>query len=92
MTDREAAVVLRRALQVYGPFKQCKKAMEECAEFIVAMSHHLEEREGSLDGLIEEIADVVIMMEQMSLIVGLPNVQAAKERKLQRLVERMAGK
>lgn len=82
--------VYSEALATFGFETQINKAIEECAEFIVAARHYLSGRQGSAEALVEEIADVEIMLDQMRLIFGEKCVEAVKRRKLARLADRVS--
>lgn len=75
----------------YGADHQLKKSCEECAELIVAITHHFEGRENSRQEILEELADVEIMASQIRQIFGITldeigDLKAAKmERQLRRL-------
>jgi NTP pyrophosphatase (non-canonical NTP hydrolase) len=58
----------RRAISKYGFVSQERQCQEECGELIVAISHYLRGRIGVYE-LAKEVADVMIMAEQMRLIV-----------------------
>lgn len=69
-------------------------AVEECAEFIVAMKHLQRVRRiatlkttAQLLPLIEEIADVEIAVEQMRCMFDPGLIDTVKRRKLSRLAE-----
>jgi NTP pyrophosphatase (non-canonical NTP hydrolase) len=77
-----------RAIEHYGDKKQLLQACEECAELIQAISKATRyEGQSYVDGVCEEIADVMIMCEQVRRIFGISNVDIGKERerKLTRL-------
>ena len=77
-----------RAIEHYGDKKQLLQACEECAELIQAISKATRYTGKSyVDGVCEEIADVLIMCEQVRRIFGISNVDIGKERerKLARL-------
>jgi len=63
------------------------QAIEELAELITAINHFMRHKPDALDSLVEEIADVRIMTEQLALIVGEGKVQATEQCKLQKLYE-----
>ena len=67
--------------------EQLMQAIEELAELITAINHFMRHKPDALDSLVEEIADVRIMTEQLALIVGEGKVQATEQRKLQKLYE-----
>lgn len=77
-----------RAIAHYGDKKQLLQACEECAELIQAISKATRYTGKSyVDGVCEEIADVMIMCEQVKRIfnISTADVEKEKERKLARL-------
>ena len=86
MTNKE---IFQRALLTYGPERQLRKTMEECAELIVALNHYMENPlNDTAAGVYEELADVEIMLNQMSLIFNTRGqVTQCMARKLERLAE-----
>ncbi len=81
---------LKAALSYYGSDRQMAKMTEECAELIVALHHFAGSKIGSA-AVIEEIADVLIMANQMRLLFGRAQVDAAVAYKVERLARRMAA-
>ena len=84
--------VYRNAIRSYGKEAQCRQAMEECAELIQAVNKCL--RAGTEDNIIhmfDEVADVVIMIEQLCVMYGwdYENIRKARVRKLVRLAKRL---
>lgn len=72
----------------YGKEKQLDMLQEECAELIQAISKY--KRNGSTQKIIEEIADVKIMIEQIEYLLLCGNdVDKIKEIKLERQIERI---
>ncbi|WP_206460221.1 hypothetical protein [Anaerovorax sp. IOR16] len=78
----------------YGCEKQSNKAIEELNELAVAIAHYQkywgsEKREN----LIEEIADVEIMIEQIKYLHGInqSDIDAVKEYKIQRTIDKIGG-
>lgn len=76
MTDKELKIenahwqtsVILRALDVYGCNNQMTQAMEERCELAVAISHLKRHRTAKArQEMIEEIADVEIMLAQMKI-------------------------
>ena len=86
MTNKE---ILQRALAKYGQRRQMRKCQEECAELIVAINHYLENPlNGTVADVYEELADVEIMLNQMSLIFNTRGlVTLFLKRKIERLAE-----
>ena len=82
--------ILQCAIGTYGRQAQLDMAIEECAELINAIQKHRRGRVGDKD-VIDEIADVRIMTEQLALIFGEEEVEARRQFKLARLQSRMAG-
>lgn len=67
---------------------QLCRTTEECGELTAACNKHL--RNGTVDGLIEEIADVEIMTAQIKYLMNIGMyVNKAKENKVMRQLERM---
>jgi NTP pyrophosphatase (non-canonical NTP hydrolase) len=80
-----------RALAHYGSRAQIDQTIEECAELIVALRHLMRGRAKEAQ-VIEELADVQIMLEQMFLLFGAEDVQDQIREKLARLEKRIGGK
>lgn len=78
-------------VKVYGAEAQHVVAMEECAELIKAISKYLRTKNiKNLDNIIEEIADVEIMLEQLKTIHCIDGkVKMIKEMKIQRTYNRI---
>lgn len=85
MTDERLYL---RAKDTWGELSQLCMTVEECAELIVAVLHALRGRY-QLPELAEEVADVMIMCEQLRLMVGEELVDEAKVAKLARLRMRL---
>lgn len=82
---------LTQIINHYGFHDQHKKAIEECQELIEAIDNHLlENTEESRTHLIDEIADVSVMLEQLKLMNGCTGEVAARvEYKIDRQIKRM---
>lgn len=76
------------ALRHYGPEHQKKKAIEEMGELITALSREQDGR-ATPEQVITEIADVVIMMRQLTIHYGPQAVAQEIARKQKRLLRRM---
>jgi len=76
------------AIAFYGREKQIRKTLEELAELSVELHHALDGR-GDSAKILEEMADVEIMISQMKLLYG--STDGWKEKKLARLEERIHG-
>lgn len=69
---RQRQMVYRKAIERFGPPNQMIKAIEEMSELTKVLAKILVMGgEVSLDELIEEVADVTIMMEQIRLIYNI---------------------
>ena len=85
--NAERRELLQATVSRFGNTSQLMQAIEELAELITAINHFMRHKPDALDSLVEEIADVRIMTEQLALIVGEGKVQATEQRKLQKLYE-----
>ena len=63
-------LTLKKVIERYGVKNQINMAKEELAELIVALSHK-ERARVPIDSVIEEMADVTIMIEQLKLIYNI---------------------
>lgn len=73
--------VCRTALWRFGVARQKTKAMEECAELIVQLAKGSD----SAATIIDEIADVTIMMRQLTIVYGEKAIQERIDFKIDRL-------
>jgi NTP pyrophosphatase (non-canonical NTP hydrolase) len=80
----------RLAIRHWGQEAQIGMAIEECAELIAALQQYGRGRT-TAEEVGGEIADVMIMCEQLRLIYGPERVDRAVTTKLQRLEERLEG-
>lgn len=82
--------ILNAAIKTFGERNQEEMAVEECSELIQAISHKHRGREHNI---VEEIADVEIMLEQLKIINDCHDeVAAIRKRKIERLFERIFDK
>lgn len=90
--NAQIKAICEKALTLWGEEAQIKMAVEECAELIVKIVKLGRFKNGSeISEVVNEIADVEIMMAQMRLIFGSDAVDDAKKRKLQRLLARIVS-
>ncbi len=83
--------IYEKAISRFGVDRQLLQCCEECAELIQAVSKAKRyEGQSYIDGVTEEITDVLIMIEQLKIIFGISaaEIENERERKLKRL-ERM---
>lgn len=86
--------IYRATLAKWGEAAQYEQMVEECAELIAALKHF---QRGKIDRyqLIDELADVQLMVGQLIWMLGEDEVQAAmgkKLLKLQKLLDDPAGR
>ena len=80
---------LKQALDTYGAEAQTLVAFEEMAELEKELCKHARGRDNR-DAIAEEIADVLIMLEQMMLLHACKDAVADfRQRKIKRLAERL---
>lgn len=84
----EARKIYNMALTVFDVAPQRRMAIEEASELIEALVREDRGR-ANKDDVITELADVLIMCEQLSLVYGEKEVLQEKARKLDRLAERL---
>jgi NTP pyrophosphatase (non-canonical NTP hydrolase) len=87
-TPEDLELIYRATLARWGEEAQYDQAVEECAELIAALKHYKRQRIGAPQ-LIEELADVTLMIGQLTWMFGPEQVDqaiAAKLAKLQQLL------
>ena len=89
MNIQEINKILIDAIHIYGEDAQIWMAIEEMSELSNALAKYRRGRVTRED-VCEEIADVAIMIIQLSKIFGPDNVSDYFERKLDRLDKRLA--
>lgn len=72
----------------YGLMHQSLKAVEEMSELSVELVKYANAEKGDLDRILEELADVCIMTEQLRFLVG-PNIDGIISRKIKRQLKRI---
>lgn len=87
MTQEREAAILEGAIKKFGCRPQVIVAIEELAELQKELTKWLRGK-GTSEGLMEEMADVSIMLNQLELIFGNPvEEEIAKLERLERLVQ-----
>jgi NTP pyrophosphatase (non-canonical NTP hydrolase) len=86
--------IYQQAIDEWGFDSQVDMLIEEAAELIVAVNHARRACWAAplRDQVIEELADVEIMLEQMRMAFGPDEVDRVKLRKVLRLKERLQKK
>ena len=79
----------RRTLALWGEQAQYDQMIEECAELSVALLHYRRDKGGSA-AVIDEMADVILMLGQLRWMFGADQVDQAVERKRSKLENMLA--
>ena len=77
-------------LDKWGEDAQYDQAVEECAELIAALKHF---RRGKVDrqAVIDELADVTLMLGQLTWMFGTELVEKSVQKKLEKLNKLLAS-
>lgn len=75
----------------YGYEAQAMQCIEECAELIQAINKYRRYGDEAKDNLVEEIADVQIMLDQLLYLLNADTFSVI-DKKLDRQIERVVGK
>lgn len=86
---RDYQDIYRATLAKWGEEAQYDQAIEECAELIASLKHFKRGRVGS-DEIVAELADVSLMIGQLSWMLGQERVEQAIQEKLQKLAGLLA--
>ena len=90
MIDEELEKELyRAAMKVWGPQPQMLMLVEECAELSTVLCHRIRGREVDEASLLDELADVSIMLGQISALVDSAELEKVRQHKLERLKRRL---
>lgn len=83
--------ITKESIMRYGELEQQIVAMEELSELVQAISKWMRKKESNI---VEEIADVTIMMDNLKVIHGIDDrvIQSVIDDKQQRLKRRMEGR
>jgi NTP pyrophosphatase (non-canonical NTP hydrolase) len=91
MNSEKEQYLLGRSVELFGPSAQCDKTIEECAELIKALckyrfANNNDVLTASYLNVIEEMADVQIMIDQLKIIFDRKGVfERIRQEKLARL-------
>ena len=96
MTTEERRALLDRAITTYGAPAQMDMAVEEMAELTKALCKIKRAQDGcevtaAIGNVIEEMADVQIMLDQLRIIFH-RSTEEVEEAKLERLKNRLDGR
>lgn len=76
---------LNKVINFFGKTHQLEKAKEECLELAVSLQRYLKGGRDTEKDVIDEIADVSIMIQQLKLIFDSEKIDKRIEYKLERL-------
>ncbi len=74
----------KKTVEKWGEEAQYDQAIEECAELITALQH-LKRKKNDRQAVIDELADVTLMLGQLTWMFGENQVQKAIVSKLKKL-------
>lgn len=80
--------IFKQAVDTFGADNQIGMLHEEVGELLAAINQYARGRVNK-DAVVTEIADVMIMCEQMAEIFGREETETEKKRKIQRLAEKL---
>lgn len=88
MREKEATEIYKRAILKYGSSRQVDKTIEELGELSTAL---MKFKHGTADmkAVVTELADVFIMVYQMSIVFGMDDVIDEIQYKTRRLEKKM---
>lgn len=66
MKQEHREIIAKLAIEKYGEAAQLRQLQEECAELIVAVNHFFRQRQNAREELIEEFADVTIVLMELT--------------------------
>lgn len=92
MTPKEVDKICKEALKVWGVVPQIDKTQEECAELIQALNKWKYKPNYPKDRIVEEIADVLIMLEQMKYVFGFKEIEKFIDIKLKKVKNKLDEK
>jgi len=80
-TEEDLKKLFKACMKFWGLERQLRMTQEECAELIVAISHALRRRKGSVEHLIEELADAQLMIDQIIYEIGKHKIDEIRYKK-----------
>ena len=89
MTTSEFNFVLKQAVLHFGYRAQALQTIEECGELIQVLCKDLNDRLQDRDALIDEMADVQLMLWQLEEFVDINAVKTRMNEKAERLAQRL---
>lgn len=96
MTKEQRNDLYKKAVEKWGEDSQLDQMIEEMAELTVALNkfkrakHFVaQKKEGVLENIYEELADVKMCLEQMEWIFGEENVNNTLEQKFKKFIKQL---
>jgi len=90
MTEINEGKLYKRALRVWGKEPQMLQVIEEMSELIKEILKNVNRKKDNIDAIIEETADVEIMLGQLKICYGIvEKVAAYKAEKLKQIEQRL---
>lgn len=84
MHQEENVELYRRTLKKWGEQAQFDQVIEECAELTTALLHYRRDK-ADASTVIDEMADVILMLGQLRWMFGVAEVECALKRKRAKL-------
>lgn len=82
------SIAARSAIETWGDYEQRQIAVEELAELIVALKHYERHRVHD-EAVIEEIADVCVVLSQLAVMFGHERITDRVREKTERLMKQV---
>ena len=96
MERSERDKLYKRAVEKWGEDSQLNQMIEEMAELIVAINKFkrardnvAQKRDGVIENLYEEFADVKLCLEQMEYMFGKEKIDAKMDEKIKKFVKQL---
>ncbi|MDY0291088.1 MAG: antitoxin [Desulfuromonadaceae bacterium] len=86
MQQEDNIELYRRTLKKWGEQAQYDQVIEECAELTTALLHYRRDK-ADASRVVDEMADVILMLGQLRWMFGAAEVERAVERKRAKLEE-----
>ena len=89
--DEQAQNHCKQIVEHFGASNQVDKSIEEIGELLTEIGRYRIGQRRDVDRVVSEIADVMVMLTQLSIIFGTQAVEREVEYKLQRAMKRVAN-
>lgn len=88
--DPDLSEACLTAIEVWGKDEQLIQSMGECGEYTAAVGRYFQGRDADLDQVLDEAADVVILMMQIRELVGSSRFNQALARKFKKFGDKVS--